>query len=183
MSEKDVITIKEKIKIIEEFSKTKQEMNGQTVFKGYPVGKWAINIRYAIKKGRKFSDEELKILDSCGILESGKESTIDEKIEALVKWRKEHNDIELTTYSIREDIMNKLKDYAKSSGENFLNLKEQYMKLQKYYKYVLHRQSIGLLTEEQSKKCKEGNLSKKFGYSIEIEQQAKKYRKKRRRNI
>lgn len=44
------IPFKQKIKLIEEFIKTGEVLTGKTVYKGYPIGVWVIQIRSQIKK-------------------------------------------------------------------------------------------------------------------------------------
>lgn len=46
---KNRISLEQKIKILEDFFQTGGELKGTTMFQGYPVGLWAVQIRSAIR--------------------------------------------------------------------------------------------------------------------------------------
>ena len=168
------VSIEEKIEIFEKFRETNEPLNGQTMYNGYPVGKWSIQLRsQIIKRGRNLPKEQLDKLAELGILERVIESTIDEKIEALVEWcQKYPNIIKFKSKFIPEEM---LKEYSHSE-EEYKKLLAEYEKMQKYYEYISARKRKGKLTPEQEQKCKEGNIKNIFGYSSKIEDLAKKYR-------
>lgn len=178
LSKRNQISLEEKIQIFEKFSKTGEKLTGDTIFEGYPVGLWAIQIRSSIKRQNAGKNQRVKInpteeqldrLYTLGILDRQIEATIDEKIEMLVKWMKKYPKAEIKP-SIPKDI---LRDYA-TTEEEYLSIIAQYQNMQRYYKYIRERKSCGKLTEEQISKCKEGNVRGVFGYPTLVEELAKK---------
>ena len=99
------VTLEEKIQIFERFSKTGEELLGNTKFEGHPIGQWAIQIRSILKRGDRekrlnnLTEEQLKRLENIGILERRIDSTIDEKIDALIAWRKKYPEASLKELS------------------------------------------------------------------------------------
>ena len=163
-------SLDEKIQILEAYPYL-EELKGNTMFNGYPIGQWAISIRSAINNGKlKLTPEQRKRLDRLGILERKIDSTIDEKINALVEWRKQYPKAKFGIDS--RDILN---TYATTEKDQQAILQE-YEKMLSYYKYVIERKSKGKLTEMQIKKCKEGNVGGIFGYPTKIERIAEKYK-------
>lgn len=179
LSRRRSVTLEQKIEIFEKFLQTGEELVGNTVFEGYPIGRWAIQIRSNINRvnsGKdddgiiKLNEEQLNILKDLGILESKIGSRIDEKIDSLVEWRRKYPKVKITTIASDEE----LKEYAKTDDE-FKKIQEEYGKMQRYYEYVRYRKYQGALNDEQMKKGKEGNVGGVFGYSTRIEKLAKKY--------
>lgn len=179
LSKRSKVKLEQKIEIFEEFMKTGDELVGNTIFKGYPIGKWAIQIRASLNrindgKEDKVSinptKEQLEQLESMGILERQFGSTIDEKIASLVEWRRKYPKIKITPIATDE----KLREYAKTD-EEFSQIRKEYEKMQDYYGYVRVRKSRGKLNEKQMKKCKEGDIGGVFGYPTRIEELSKKY--------
>ncbi len=172
------ISLEEKIQILEKFSKTEEKLISTTIFEGYPVGKWSIQIRSLIKRQKegkdkrvriKITEEQLERLDALGMLDRKIEATIDEKIELLIEWMSKYPQAEIRQ-NIPEDI---LRNYA-TTEEEYLSIVTQYQNMQKYYEYIRQRKSYGKLTEEQISKCKEGNVRGVFGYPTIVEELAKK---------
>ena len=144
MSEK--ISLGKKIEIFENFAKTGEELNGQTTYEGYPIGQWAIQIRSALKNGKDGiinpTEEQLEKMSELGILDRQIDSTIDEKIDALIEWNGLYPDIEIERRSadkeISETTLNKLRELAEKTGEDYLNVEEKYKKIQSYNEYVTY---------------------------------------------
>ena len=179
LSRKNIVKLEHKIEIFERFAKTGEELVGNTIFDGYPIGQWAIQIRYNVnrmndgkdEKGRfNPTEEQLKKLESMGILERQFDSTIDEKIDSLIEWRKKYPKVKIATIATDED----LREYSKTD-EDYSQIKKEYEKIQRYYVYVRHRKYQGQLNEEQMSRGKEGNIGGVFGFPARVEELAKKY--------
>lgn len=178
LSRRNKITLEQKIEIFERFSETGEELTGSTMFEGYPVGQWAIQIRSSLKRMNEGKNERVEInpsedqlerLDLAGVLERQIDSTIDEKIEMLVQWMEKYPKAEIME-EIPEYI---LREYS-NNEEEYTLITEEYSKMQRYYKYVRDRFYRDKLSEEQISKCKEGNVKGKvFGYPTQIEELAK----------
>lgn len=164
------VSLDEKIDILEKFAKTGEELNGQTVYEGYPIGQWAISIRASVNRGTTTLTQKQKDkLDAMGILKRQVDS-IDAKIEALVEW----NDKYPKAKMVGTDF--KVIEAYSSSKEEYDRLLEEYLQMQKNYEYVRVRKSQGKLTPEQEEKCREGNVRGVFGYPTKTQELAKKYR-------
>lgn len=179
LSKRSRVTLEQKIEIFEKFMQTGEELVGSTTFDGYPIGQWAIQIRTSFNRANDGKDERGKInpteeqlekLESMGILERQFDSTIDEKIDSLVEWRKKYPKIKITPIATDEE----LREYAKTD-EEFGKIQEEYEKMQRYYDYVRHRKYHGKLNEEQMARGKEGEVGGVFGYPTKTEELAKKY--------
>lgn len=170
------IPIEEKIQIFERFHQTGKELVGKTIFEGHPIGSWAIQIRNHLKnqsndkKRINISEAQLNRLASLGILERKIDSTIDEKIDALIAWIAKYPNLK-PSQSVSEEV---LFQCSKGAAE-YKQLSEEYKKMQKYYSYVTTRKSQGKLSHEQTAKCKEGNIGPIFGYPTKIEELARQY--------
>ena len=173
------VKLEQKIEIFEEFMKTGEKLVGNTIFKGYPIGQWAIQIRNSFNRMNNGKDDKVKIsltkeklekLESMGILERQIDSTIDEKIDSLVEWRRKYPKIKITPIATDEE----LREYARTD-EEFVQIQEEYEKMQRYYDYVRLRKHQGKLNEEQMKRLKEGKIGGVFGYPTRIEELAKRY--------
>lgn len=176
MKVRKMVLLNEKIEIFKRFNQTGEKLTGNTVFEGYPIGVWAIQIRSAINhknSGRnvkvKPTKEQLDRLRDLGILDKQKESTIDEKIDMLVKWRERYPKVQIGQ-NIPEDM---LREYAQDE-EEYQKLVAEYEKIKKYYDYARQRKSQNRLTEEQISRCKEGNIRGVFGFPTQVEELAKK---------
>ena len=119
LSKRSKVKLEQKIEIFEEFMKTGDELVGNTIFKGYPIGQWAIQIRASLnrindgKEGKVSinpTKEQLEQLESMGILERQFGSTIDEKIDSLVEWRRKYPKIKITPIATDEE----LREYART---------------------------------------------------------------------
>ena len=172
LSKRSTVKLEQKIEIFEEFMKTGEKLVGNTIFKGYPIGQWAIQIRNnlnrmnegKVEKGKiNPTKEQLKKLESMGILERQIDSTLDEKIDSLVEWSRRYPKIKITPMATDEE----LREYAKTD-EEFIKLQEEYKKMQRYYEYVKYRKYQGKLNEEQIQRGKEGKIGGVFGYSTRI---------------
>ena len=179
LSKRSKVKLEQKIEIFEEFMKTGEELVGNTTFKGYPIGQWAIQIRNSLNRmndgeGDKvkinLTKEQLEKLESMGILERKIDSTIDEKIDSLVEWRRKYPKIKITPTATDEE----LREYARTD-EEFRKIQEEYEKTQRYYDYVRYRKHQGKLNEKQVQRGKEGEIGGVFGYSTRIEELAKRY--------
>lgn len=173
LSKERKVSLEHKIEIFEKFAQTGEMLNGNTIFEGYPIGKWAIQIRNTLnrmndnKEDRRvinLSEEQFEKLRSMGILEKQIDSTIDEKIDSLVEWRKKYPDATI----IPNIGANVLKQYAKTD-EEYRYIKDEYDKVRKYYRYIASRKCVGKLSEEQLLKCKEANIGGVFGKKLNEE--------------
>ena len=179
LSKRSKVTLEQKIEIFEEFMKTGEELVGNTTFEGYPIGQWAIQIRSSLNRMNNVKDdrgkinptkEQLEQLESMGILERQFDSTIDEKIDSLIEWRKKYPKIRITPIATDEE----LREYA-ITDEEFSQIQEEYEKMQRYYDYVKYRKYQGKLNEKQMQRGKEGEIGGVFGYSARMEELSKKY--------
>ena len=135
------VGIDEKIAIFERFFRENpgKELKGKTVYKGYPIGNWAIQIRSQVRRQQRegakisFKEEQCEKLEKMGILERQLGPTIDEKIQALVDWAKEYPMIEIALHSSK--IHDCLKQYVNTEQE-FESLLEKYELIRDYYRYV-----------------------------------------------
>ena len=157
-----MISIDEKIKVFQEFriEHKDEKIVGKTIYKGYPIGAWAIQIRSAIKKKELILTKERKEKwCNLGILERQIDSTIDEKIDALIKWSTKYPLARVSDFN--EPTIRYLKSKAKSE-EEFLDLINQYKKMKSYYEYITQRNSNKCLSKEQKEKLIEGNVGGVF---------------------
>lgn len=182
LSKRNVVTLQDKIDIFQKyFEEGNEEITGQTIFEGYPIGNWAIQMRSQYnRKDESFnpSEEQLEVLFKLGILER-RNGKIDEKIEALVEWYQNHPDIKVERIvkdkPISAETIEKLRELAQTQGINFSEIEEKYRKIQRYNEYVRQRECKGKLTPDQIMKCKEGGLGGRFGFPTKIEELAQKY--------
>ena len=169
--------IKQKIEIFKQFKQTGQKLAGNTVFNGYPIGVWAIQIRSYIKRGKnsgalRFSKDEIMDLEDLGILEKQRE-TIDEKIDKLIEWNKKYPKAQISGKG--KYIKNILHEYAHTE-EEYHELIKKFNKMLRYYEYINERYRVGKLTNRQFKKCKEGNVRGFFGYPEKTKKAAQEYK-------
>ena len=168
LADKKGISFNDKIEIFKKFMKTGQNLNGKTIFEGHPIGQWAIQIRNQVKRNKQgkklqnFSEEQLEILADLGILERQIDSTIDEKLDRLIKWNKMH-----PNYCPAQNI---------SLYSLPIELRDEFNKMQRYYDYLKQRNYKGKLTKEQISRCKNGNVRGIFGYPESTEKIAHEYR-------
>ena len=179
LSKRSQVKLEQKIEIFEQFMKTGEELVGSTTFNGYPIGQWAIQIRNSLNRmndgdGDKVeinpTKEQLEKLESMGILERQIDSTIDEKIDSLVEWRRKYPKIKIIPIATDEE----LREYARTD-EEFSKIQEEYEKMRRYYEYVKYRKYQGKLNEKQIQRGKEGKIGGVFGYLTRIEELAKRY--------
>ena len=176
------IPLQEKIEIFERFLATGEEINGQTIYEGYPIGQWATQIRSAIKNGRNtvnLTEPQYEKLSKLGILDRRIENTIDEKIDTIIEWVQAHPGIPITRADIYKSkdrsLLYKLKEFAGDDKESFNEILKEYKTIQRYYDYVCIRHGKGKLTEPQINKCKEANIGERFGVPDDILDFSKKH--------
>ena len=182
LSKRKSFSLQEKIEFFERYvEEGNGDIDGQTIYEGKPIGQWATQIRYGVKNGHEGvnpTEDQLERLWELGILERKIDSTIDEKIDALIEWNKKYPDVIVERKKINQQIsdatIKKLKEIAQAEGIEFSELEERYKKIISYNEYVRSREINGKLTESQWNKCKEGNLRGKFGFPTKIEQLAEK---------
>lgn len=195
LTKRRTISLEEKIEIFERFAKTEEELVGNTTFEGYPIGQWAIQIRSNInrmnsgkdKKNEQY-EKQLERLEKLGILERQIDSTIEEKIDAIIEWNKQYPVMRLDEdshlyadrYLLEQDerLLRIHDEDELTDGERYVrikNISERFEKLKKYYDYVKQRKNQGKLTEVQISKCKEGNVRGVFGYPESTEKIANDY--------
>ena len=140
------VSIDEKIEIFESFFKDypEKKLSGKTVYKGYPIGHWAIQIRSQVRRQQRegakisFKEEQCEKLEKMGILERQLGPTIDEKIQALVDWSEEYPKVEIALHSSKREEC--LKQYVQTEQE-FQTLLQRYELIHEYYQYVIARKS------------------------------------------
>ena len=198
LTKRKTISLEEKIEILERFSKTEEELVGKTIFEGYPIGQWATQIRNNINRSNSGKDNkneqyknQLERLEKLGILERQIDSTIEEKIDAIIEWNKEYPVMRLdekiqlmpiydsnSSLEYSERLLRIHDESGLTTDERYDRLKsisERFKKLQNYYQYVKQRKNLGRLTEEQISRCKEGNVRGVFGYPESTEEIARDY--------
>lgn len=158
------MTLDEKIEIFNRFTETqKEKIVGKTVFEGYPIGQWAIQLRNQINnQQRKLPDEQREKLEKLGILDRQIDSTIDEKIDAIIEWNRRHPKMKVGTKISEKEIPE--------------DLEYEYERLCKYNEYIKQRNYRGKLTKLQKDKWQEENEVAILGNSMQKEELAKKYR-------
>ena len=182
LSERKKVLLQEKIDIIERYLEEKNDdIDLLTVYEGKPIGVWTVQIRSQLKRGNigiNPTKEQLEKLEELGITERKIDSTIDEKIDALIDWKKRYPDAKVISKSLglqlNNEIIKKLEELAKTEGIEFSEFEKKYQKLRNYNAYVRSRASQGKLTEEQWNRCKEGELRGIFGLSTKIQELADK---------
>ena len=182
LSKRKTVSLQEKIEIFERYlEEGNGDIDGLTVYEGKPIGQWAVQIRSWIKNGNERinpKEDQIERLEELGILERRIDSTIDEKIDALIEWHKNHPNILVERRykgkTISSKTIEKLKELAKTEGVEFSEIEDRYKKIQSYNEYVRYRDIRGKLSDEQKKRCKDGNFGGRFGYPTEIEQLADK---------
>jgi len=187
LSKRRTISLEEKIEIFKRFAETEEELVGKTIFEGYPIGQWAIQLRSQINNQKlELSEEPREELENLGILNRQIDSTIEEKIDALIEWNKEYPNVRLYKkdwVNEMERIIEKNKKYPHMLNEDdkyWLDMidngiLERYKKLQRYYESVKDRKYRGKLTEDQIRRCKEGNVRGVFGYPESTEKITREY--------
>ena len=124
----EVIRLDEKIEIFEKFMKIGQELNRNTIFEGYPIGVWAIQIRSQVKNDRILLTEEQKEnLEKMNILESRVESNIDEKIDSIINWIQKYPEAKMRVAS-QNNLKKILLDYANPEDISDMEAYEELMK-------------------------------------------------------
>lgn len=153
----DLVNNFEQYKIIKDFMERIKQHKGS---KG--VRKSRGNTRESritfIDKIKEFSKIERKITE----LSSRK--SIDEKIDNLIEWKRKYPEATVVP-TISSEVLSK---YAKTE-ENLKQLMEEYEKMVKNYTYVRVRKSRGKLSQQQIKKCVDGNIGGVFGRHIDPE--------------
>ena len=100
------------------------------------------------KRGKiNIPNQQKEILRNLGILDSQIDSTIDEKIESIIKWLEEYP---AARVSKGQDKYAEIA-YTNSADEG-KTFKERYNKMQKYYEYIAHRKYNNKLTPEKVEK-------------------------------
>lgn len=162
--------VEEKLELIIKCAKTGEEITGQTIYQGKTIGKWLIQYRNLISKGKlKPSNEILKQLRELGLLEKKIDSNIGEKIQELIDWNKQYPFAQVTNLS-----GNMLRRYT-TSEEQYQELLKKYERMQGHYTYIRTRKSQGKLKPKHEKMCREGNIRGVFGYPSTTEALSRKY--------
>ena len=162
--------VEEKLELIIKCAKTGEEITGQTIYQGKPIGKWLIQYRKLISKGKlKPSNEILKQLTELGLLDKKIDSNLEEKIQELIEWNKQYPFAQVTNLS-----GNMLRRYT-NSDEQYQELLKKYERMQGHYAYIRTRRSQGKLSEKHEEMCKEGNIRGVFGYPSTTIDLSRKY--------
>ena len=144
-------------------------------------------------KGRKINLDKTQLdrLEKLGVFARQIDSTIEEKIDAMIEWNKKYPMMRLdeehdfmpryASDSSLEYDEKLLRIYDESEltiderYDRLKNISERFKKLQGYYQYVKQRKYSGKLTEEQISRCKEGNVRGVFGYPDNTEKMSDDY--------
>lgn len=99
------VDIKTKLKIMREFKeKTKEEIKGNTVYKGYNLGIWQLNLRNKYLHGKLNISEELeREFTQIGVLgerKRAKQTTDLEKYQMFVEFHKENPNAKIETKTV-----------------------------------------------------------------------------------
>ena len=166
--------INEKIETFERyFEEGNTELDGTTIFEDKPIGAWATTIRSLVKNESdsiNLTEEQLQILTNYGVLERRIDSTLDEKIDAVVAWKEKYPKLSISRAKNKEistKVKVQLEQIAADEGITYSEIEEKYRKIQSYYDYIKQRQWKGKLSPEQILKCKDGNLGGSFGFSTQ----------------
>lgn len=112
-------------------------------------------------------------LNSLEDLDKKTNMKIDEHIEILVKWCEKYPRIKVASDMSYLEIV-KLAKLSVGPDEDYNDLLKEYDEMQKHYTYIRERNYAGKLTEEQIKKCKDGNVQGIFGYPTRVEELSKR---------
>lgn len=183
-NQRKYVNLQDKIDLFEKyFLEGNDYIDGKTIFDGFPIGQWVIQIRSQIKRkdaGINITEEQIKKLQELGIMDIGIRSTIDEKIDSLIEWKSKYPAFKISKANANGTLSNKkineLRKIAQNRNIDVSKLEEEYRKNQRYYSYVIQRENGKKLSEEQRERCREANLSKKFGYSREVMKMSDKYK-------
>lgn len=157
MIKRDKTTLEQKIAIIEEYQQTNdyQIISGKTVYNGYPVGPWILQLRSAIRKNKIIDKALIKRLDDVGALKSDF-TTIEERANVLCEIAQKYPE-----YMIH---VGKYTGFVKNFMDNLAdpNVKADCEFFNDNYKYVAHRMSDGKLPAEIQKMLTEGGVGGLF---------------------
>lgn len=181
LTKRNIVPINEKIETFERyFEEGNTELDGTTIFEDKPIGAWATTIRSLVKNESdsiNLTEEQLQILTNYGVLERRIDSTLDEKIDAVVAWKEKYPKLSISRAKNKEistKVKVQLEQIAVDEGIAYFEIEEKYRKIQGYYDYIKQRESKGKLSPEQVLKCKEGNLGGSFGFSTQKEKIAER---------
>ena len=191
------VLLDDKIEIIERFIAQGGTLTSSTVFEGYSIGLWDIQIRNLVNRHKLIlTPQQEERLKKLGRLERKFDKTIDEKIKDLIKWNAKYPKAICKQKSVTSKDIAILVEYANLELDSFIsktsknlseaeksekrekiynNIYEQYNKMNKYYEYIYQRKNEKKLTPKQEEKCKEGKVRGIFGYPKLIEELSKKY--------
>ena len=138
-------TIDEKIELFEKFfndPNVHENLNGNTIYDGYPLGKYAIQIRSLVKNNKGlYNSEKIDKIKELGILDRQIEATIEEKVEFLKQFAK--NNPKIMQYMTKTKGLN-VPEYDKK----FEDIKEETKKFNRYYDYIVSRKRKNKLKPE-----------------------------------
>ena len=61
LKKSNTISLGQKIELFEKFMQTGEELDGNTIFEGYPIGQWAITIRSNLNTANSSKNSRVKI--------------------------------------------------------------------------------------------------------------------------
>ena len=164
------LSMSEKIDLFEKFMNENPDetIHYDTVFEGFPIGSYLIQIRQSMIYGKgklEYSQKDKERLEKLGLLYEGLD-TIETRIERLKAYCKEHPYV----FSNVADLKKKLeKEGNRDEIEYIEKLYES------DYKYILQRISNGKLPKDIEQDLKNAKIGGVFGFTKEDEELIKKY--------
>ena len=165
------LKIKEKIQLFEEYlnnGNAGKNIICNTIYKGYPIGIYLKTIRYELnneEKAKKYSEETINKLVSLGLLDNKHESTITKKIDRLIEFVQNNN--ELWKFSYRKTIDTIINEFFEENidEEKRVELIKQLEMANKDYNYIYSRSKKGRISEADIERIKEAGIGRAFGNS------------------
>lgn len=178
LNTKKTLSLKEKIDLFERYLKKEgTSIISDTTYEGYPIGLMLIAIRHELNKEdinrKKYTPKLLGKLEKLGLLEKRHESTIDQKVERLENFGKEHSELCLF---IKADYNDEIENYLNNIKDE--NKREELRKnielVKKDYRYLAQRKACGKVDESYTERLRNAGIGGVFGYKDEIVELSKK---------
>ena len=167
-------SLKEKIELfkryLEKYGEENTELNGATMFEGYPIGFMLIQIRSKIKRGKhNFLEEDIKELEALGLLKNINDN-IRDKVERFEKFCYENPKVWKNRKKVLADFENGTISPEFMISESTI---EELRRLVRDYEYVKARREKGKLKPEYFERLKEAGVGGVFGHKREVEELSK----------
>lgn len=181
LSRRNSLTIDEKLDLFEQYlnhENTGETIISDTIYEGYPIGTFLISIRHELndeRKAKKYSKEIVEKLENLGLLDDRNESTIDEKIDRLIRFVQENTELWELNKGRKTEIAVKKFLGENPDKEKKKELIKQLELANKDYDYIRNRKSKGKLSEENIKRLKYAGVGGVFGKSSKSELQKQEF--------